>query len=140
LAEFSSFEIDRYQVGLDAQRWGEPPARYMRRTLTLFSTVVVQNERHEAHLYFSDNPSTDLLGVVFSPYPPPAQQVRRINVDLHNDDFAYYYEVVQTEKPLYFLYFYSSDVIPNTNAMPLLRANMGSSTEPLGEGLPDVSR
>jgi hypothetical protein len=138
--EYGSFGIERCQVSLGAQRRSEqPPGRDMDRSLHLFSAEVAPtNRRHLASLYFSGNPSIETLGIVFYPYSPE-HDVLQIHVSLHNDDFAYYYEVAQTEKLLYFLYVYSTDVDPNTNAMPLLRANVGSSTEPLGEGLPDVS-
>jgi hypothetical protein len=138
--DYGSFEIDRYQVGLNAQRRSQPPsARDMSRSLHLYSAeVATTNRRHLASLYFSGDPSTESLGIVFYPFSPE-RDVVQINVSLHNDDFAYYYDVAQIEKPLYFIYIYSTDVNPTTNAMPLLLASVGSSMEPLGEGLPDMS-
>ena len=138
--DYGSFEIDRYEVGLRAQRHSPPPpARDMSRSLRLYSApVATTNRRHLASLYFSDNPSTERLGIVYYPFSPE-RDVVEIRVLLHNDDFAYYYEVAQIEKPLYFLYIYSTDVDPTTNAMPLLLASVDSSMEPLGEGLPDMS-
>jgi hypothetical protein len=98
--EYGSFGIERYQVSLGAQRRSEqPPGRDMDRSLHLFSAEVAPtNRRHLASLYFSGNPSIETLGIVFYPYSPE-HDVLQIHVSLHNDDFAYYYEVAQTEKP-----------------------------------------
>jgi hypothetical protein len=48
-------------------------------------------------------------------------------------DFDRYYEILKTEKPLYFGW----DVVESSNALQWF--GLGSSAEPIGEGLQDLS-
>jgi hypothetical protein len=63
-----------------------------------------------------------------------------VSVHLGNDDFAYYYEMLKTEAPVYFMYSYSSEPVPPSGNRLLYNAAFLASDEPLGEGTPDVSR
>jgi hypothetical protein len=123
------FQIERYGVGIGARREVvPPPMRDSFRRLYLQGAEIAPGRRQEVNFFFSEAPPTETLDHC-ARVGPQTERPMLINIFLHNDDFAYYYEIVKTEGNRGFMYMYSLELDPN-NTMPVYYANVSGSGMP----------
>ena len=124
------FYIERYGAAIGARReLVPPPIRSSYRHLSLQGAEVAPGRRQQADFFFSEAPPTETLGHC-GLVDPQTGNPTLFNVWLHNGDFAYYYELVQAEGELFFMYMYSPEVDPNNNTMPVYHVNVSGSGIP----------
>jgi hypothetical protein len=123
----ANFQIERYTVRVARN----PSVPFT--ALSLSSSILTHGIQHTASLYF------------FPTYPALsgwARNVGGLNFDgidilaqIPFDDFERFYQVLQTETPVWLVYHYGSS---DTTTKPLTFVSIDSGEEPPGEGLADI--
>ena len=123
----ADFQIERYTVRVARNR--SVPFTVLR----LSSPVLTHGIQDTASLYFFPT-YTALSGY--------ARNVGGLNFDgvdiiasIPFDDFERFYHVLQTERPVWLVYYYGSS---DTTTKPLTFVSIDSGEEPPGEGLADI--
>ncbi|MCA1603735.1 MAG: hypothetical protein LC776_19540 [Acidobacteria bacterium] len=130
-----SFLIDSYKLRLEILRQGNPVVTHRNRIIEIASVRQFHGIVERAMLNFStlwDNWSgTPAVGYysTFNPLEPV------LSAWLPTTEYAFWYDVLRTEKPLTFFY----DIAPIRGATYVNKITLGTSTEPTGEGPDDIS-
>lgn len=130
-----SYLIDTYKLRLEIQRYGNPVTTHRHRIVEIASVPQFHGIVERAVLNFSTQwdswSSTPAVGYLSTSNPLQPT----LWGWLPSTEFAFWYDVLRTERPLTFFY----DITPIGGVSYVGRITLGTSTEPLGEGPHDLS-